>query len=337
MKVIYDLSELPNFGCVLSLGKFESIHKGHQQLIKEVAETTTDIIDGREDLIQELGENMAIVASAIMIFDPHPYTVLDKKSGYKPLFSVPEREHILNSLAESGQIPKIDYLIVQPFNKEFSEISPDDFCIWLFNKAWSVIVGEGYRFGRGREGTTEVLQLWASALGSGSFAIKHHASNALGGKISTSRIRELLAANKFAEAHSLLGFNFFVMGIVTRGKQLGRTIGIPTLNIYPPSDKFLPANGVYVTRTHINGVIYKSITNIGIRPTVTNTNGVNTADSISVETHLLDFHNNENESYGQSIKVEFLHFIRPEQRFPNLAALQSQIATDIKFTQAFHQ
>ena len=145
-----------------------------------------------------------------------------------------------------------------------------------------------------------------------------------GGEIvSTSRIRELLAENNFCAAERFLGFAFFIEGTVEKGRQVGRVLGFPTLNIYPPVDKFLPQNGVYATRTIIDGAAHASVTNIGISPTVSD------GSRFSVESHVLNFQSRE-ELYGTPIKVEFLRFIRPEKKFASTDELKMQIQKDIE-------
>jgi riboflavin kinase/FMN adenylyltransferase len=134
----------------------------------------------------------------------------------------------------------------------------------------------------------------------------------------------LLVENKLNEAATLLGFPFFIVGEVTKGRQLGRVIGFPTLNIYPPGEKFLPENGVYETRTLLGGVWMAGVTNIGLCPTVSD------CAKNSVETHIPDLQAKPDEMYGRQIKVELLRFIRPERHFDTIEELQSQIKTDIE-------
>jgi riboflavin kinase/FMN adenylyltransferase len=148
--------------------------------------------------------------------------------------------------------------------------------------------------------------------------------------ISTSQVRSLLlgdengslgVAPRLTQAADMLGFPFFVMGEVTRGRQLGRELGFPTLNLYPDGDKFLPRFGVYKTRTCLDGCFYEGITNIGLRPTVN-------ADEVlpTVETHLFDYNG---DAYGKEIRVEFLHFVRGEMKFASLDELKMRIASDV--------
>lgn len=304
MKIIRDMP-VPE-KCVLTVGKFESIHLGHRALINEVV--------GRA---KQIG-----AASAVMVFNPYPYSVFGD-AEYTPLFTEDERIHLLEGLG-------VDYLLVQTFDREFAALSPEDFCDKVFRdfKARVIIVGEGYCFGHGRKGNVNFLRERAEMFG----ATVHVIAPTLSGseKVSTSYIRSLLTANKLPEAQALLSFPFFVLGTTRKGRQIGREIGFPTMNLYPcdnDKSKFLPMDGVYATLTVIDGVSYRGITNVGFRPTVSEQKKCR-----SVETHLLESPDGltVREFYGQTIKTEFLHFIRPEKKFASIEELKAGIAEDIK-------
>ena len=291
--------------CVLAMGKFECIHLGHKDLIGEVT---------------RLAKN-ARMPSTVMVFDPHPIAVL-VDMDYKVLFTIEERAAILEGLG-------IDYMLVCPFNDKFAALSPAEFCDMLFDqlRAKIVVVGKEYRFGKWREGTVTVLQERAVSSGSMVYGITPNLQDSAFSdekkKISTSAIRSLISANRLPEATQLLGFPFFVQGVVSKGRQLGRELGFRTLNLYPPKDKFLPVDGVYASQVLVNGMVYQGITNVGLRPTVSSGETVRT-----VETHLLDYDGGD--LYGQEIRAELLYFIRPEQRFDSLEALKAQIHKDIE-------
>lgn len=286
--------------CVLTIGKFEGIHLGHRELINEVTRQA-----------KRLG-----IASAAMIFEPHPYIFLND-ADYKPLFTKDERVRIL----ESANLGHIFYC---PFDKNLMEMSAKSFCQMLFEKYGTklIVVGENYRFGKGRAGDIALLQAEAAAHGADVQVIPTFCGNSAN-TISTSGIRQHLTACSIPEANRQLGFPFFIMGTVAKGRQIGQTIGFPTINIYPPSDKFLPPDGVYATQTIINGITYMSVTNIGLRPTVDKEPKIR-----SVETHLLNYSGPD--LYGEQVKVEFLEFIRPERQFSSLDELKAQIAKDIQ-------
>ncbi|MCL1787325.1 MAG: riboflavin biosynthesis protein RibF [Defluviitaleaceae bacterium] len=296
---------------VLAIGKFEGLHLGHQALLREV-----------KNRAKAIGAK-----SAVMVFEPHPY-VFFVDPAYKPLFTHNERSHIFEGLG-------IDYLVYFPFDREFAAMPPADFCRLLFTDCKHVMVGENYKFGSRRTGDVALMRREAEAYGAQvqTVSMEKIPAQNIGTEgmapqaISTSHIRGLLSAGGIAEANALLGYPFFIMEKTAKGKQLGRTIGFPTLNIYPAEDKFLPADGVYDTNTVIDGKNYRGITNIGLRPTVNSESKVR-----SVETHLFDYPFGDRELYDTPIKVELTKFIRPEQQFTSLDELKAQLAKDILLT-----
>ena len=280
--------------CVLAIGKFEGIHLGHHALLAEVVRQA---------------KSMGLF-SAALVFEPHPYIYFND-AMYKPMFTNKERDELLTNIG-------VEHIFYCQFDSSFAALSPQDFCkkIFLEYNAKHVIVGENYRFGKNRSGDTLLLQ---------SEALKYDASVqtvSLEQQISTSNIRKFIMECNIGEAARQLGFPFFITGIVTQGKQLGRTIGFPTLNVYPSDEKFLPPDGVYATNTIINGKNFRGITNIGLRPTVKSDTTVR-----SVETYLTDYSGAD--LYGEYIKVELLDFIRPELKFNSLDELKIQIAEDV--------
>ncbi|MCL2527439.1 MAG: riboflavin biosynthesis protein RibF [Defluviitaleaceae bacterium] len=290
--------------CVLAMGKFESIHLGHRALINDIV--TLAKLEG--------------LASALMAFEPHPYRILSNP-GYKPLYTSLERACLVGGLG-------VDYLLEYPFSTELAALSPLKFSTILFEKlnAKAIVVGDGYRFGCNRSGTINNLREVASKYNAHVYVIHPQKSDETE-KTSTSTIRTLLSEGKFCKANALLGKPFFVMGETAKGRQLGRTIGFPTLNIYPGDEKYLPADGVYATNVTIESdagvLVHKGITNIGFRPTV-----AAKGEARSVETHLLDYTGGKGDMYGRQIEVEFLRFIRPEMKFESLEALKAQISRD---------
>jgi len=290
MKILTD--SIPK-DVVLTIGKFEGVHLGHQKLIGAVVKKA-----------KELDKK-----SAIIVFEPHPY-VFFGTSDQRLLLTDLERNHLLQGLG-------IDYILQFTFDANFAALTPEQFCRIIFENCKNVYVGEDYKFGNNRSGDVLFLRQEAK---------KYNATVdiiSLQDSISTSNIRSLISEGKIQETNSLLGFNYFSLGQTKQGKQLGRTIGFPTLNIYPPKDKLLPPNGVYQTITTVNDQIYKSITNIGLRPTVEN------VTTPAIETHLLDYKKNE-ELYNKFIKVEFTRFVRPEIKFASVDELIKQITEDIK-------
>ena len=312
--VVNNLNDLPN-SCLLAVGKFESLHLGHQALLKNL-----EIVAKKEDL-----------PIAIMSFDPHPYIALSD-TNYKPMFMLDEWIHLYNY--QLGLLEM--FLLQQKFDVEFATLSPEIFCEKLFQKAKIIAVGENFRFGHKREGTVKLLCELATHYNCKVIVTNNLHFSAIENNleiISTSHIRKLLIAGQMQEAKQLLGFPFFALGTIIKGKQIGRTIGFPTANIYPCEKKFLPQDGVYSTNITIyketeKPISYLGITNIGTRPTVCE------SKVRSVETHILEFKQGQaiyqNELYGQIAKVEFIRFIRPERRFESLIELKEQITKDIQ-------
>ncbi len=309
--------------CVLTVGKFESVHLGHQKLFSEVLR-----------LSKELN-----LPSGAVTFDPHP-NMLFGSPDYRPLFTAAERAYIMEGLG-------LDYMLVFPFDAAFAAQSPEEFCAKLFNNlnAAAVVVGEGFRFGKNGAGTPEILRREAARH---SAAHKHTGTNDIhdasrqnmarvlviphqstdgGEKVSTSDIRKLITNRELEKAAEVMGFPFFIMGTVTHGKQIGRTMGFPTVNLLTARDKLLPPDGVYATRTFLGDKSFRSITNIGVRPTVQQTTLPGETASRTVESFLIGFNG---DLYNTSLRTEFLRFIRPEKKFANIDELRAQITKDIE-------
>jgi len=298
MKLVID--SIPN-DIVLAIGKFEGLHLGHQLLINDIIKKA-----------HEIGKK-----SAVMVFEPHPY-VLFAESARGLILTAVERDVFLDNLG-------VDYLLQFTFDKHFANLSPEQFCQLVFTNCKHVHVGENYKFGKNRAGDALRMQQEAQKFNATVEVIKMQEG------ISTSQIHTLLSAANIQEANNLLGYTFHIVGQTKKGKQLGRTIGFPTLNIYPPENKLLPPDGVYQTVTSFDNETYCSITNIGLRPTVDSTGKVR-----SVETHLFGYEKNE-ELYNTPIKVEFTRFIRPEIKFASLDELKAQITKDIRVCPTYFQ
>lgn len=296
MTVIRDMA-MPE-ACTLTLGKFESLHRGHQYLMEETIR-----------LAKQRG-----LPSAVMAFEPHPRRVLSDPS-YKPMFTPAERRYILRGT-------EIDYWVECPFDHAFANRSAEDFCTLLFGSlhARVLVVGECFRFGKERAGSVEMLIQTGRRYDAEVSVLAHRSEN--GQKIGTSAIRELILAHDMRKTAKGLGFSFFVMGEVRHGDRIGREMGFPTVNILPGADKLLPPDGVYVTRTRLGERLIDSITNVGVRPTIKDSR-----NERRVESFLLNF---DGEVYGQEIITEFIDYIRPERQFENIGALKSQIAEDIR-------
>jgi riboflavin kinase/FMN adenylyltransferase len=234
------------------------------------------------------------------------------------LFTQAERAFILKNL-------NVDYIEKYNFNAGFMAQTPEAFFIRLINdfNVKAIMIGEGYRFGKNRTGTAETIKSLAKKNNINAIILPCVNTDSNKNKISTSDIRGFLSAGSLTEAEDLLGFPFFICGKVAHGKKIGKKLGFPTVNIIPAADKFLPKDGVYTTQVHRNGEIIKGVTNIGLRPSFD--------DGIirTVETFLLDFNG---EMYGEDIRIDLKHYLRPEKKFENLEDLKTQIEKDVEQT-----
>jgi len=284
---------------VLTLGVFDGLHLGHQLIMRTVVER-------------------ARAASAVptaITFDPHPRAVLHPESA-PPLLQTFDQK------IEAFGVLGIEQAIVIRFDAEFAQVSAEDFLRDVVRErlqAREVYLGRGFAFGRGREGNIELLRAVSGRLG---FRADEVAEVSLRGRrISSSRIREMLAAGRVNLARRMLGRPYGVEGRVVRGDERGRTLGFPTANLQP-QNRVIPQAGVYVTATLIEGVWRQSVTNVGTRPTFTGAR----ATEPSVETFVMDW---QGDLYGDVVRVRFLHRLRAERKFASVAELKAQIDRDV--------
>ena len=285
---------------VLSLGKFDGLHRGHELLMEYMAEKKQE----RKDL-----------KAVIFTFDIPPRGQFSDVP-VQVLTTNQEKMKLFESIG-------IDYLIECPFTREIMCMEPETFIekIALQLNVKYMVVGTDFRFGHKRRGDYHLLQQYAGHYG---YEVKVVDKMQDGGRdISSTFVREEIAAGNMERANELLGYEFFVEGTVLHGKKIGRAVlGIPTINLIPPKDKLLPPFGVYVTVTEHQGKIYPGITNVGCKPTIEGEN------PIGVETHLFDV---TEEMYGEEVKVSFLTRVRSERKFPDLEGLIAQMKQDIQY------
>ncbi len=286
---------------VISLGKFDGIHRGHELLMERLAEKK------REGL-----------KAAIFTFDIPPRRNVQHVEA-KVLTTNEEKMHIFEEMG-------IDYLIECPFTEEVMHMEPEDFIRMLVERLHvkCIVAGEDFRFGHNRRGDYRMLQEYAGKLGYEALILKKMKEDAR--DISSTFVREEIAAGNIEKANHLLGYRYFVKGMVKHGNQIGRTIGIPTINLIPPEEKLLPPFGVYVSEVVIGEERYQGVTNVGCKPTIEGNNPV------GVETYLLDFHENV---YDRIVTVEFISKIRAEHKFENIEALKEQMENDIAYAEAY--
>lgn len=280
----------------VTLGNFDGIHLGHRQLIN------TTLSEAKEKGLR----------SVVFSFYPHPMFVFENRE-HKALIMGPDEKKL--SIEEMG----LDVYIEYPFDKEFAAMAPEVFAVEIIFKRLKckvLVVGENYKFGAKQKGDYKLLM----ELGKKHDVKVIYVPSVMyeGERVSSTRVRKALIDKDISLANNLLTVPYFIYGEVVKGKQLGRTIGFPTINIVPDPQKLFPPNGVYATKSLYNGEMYFGVTNVGINPTV------NGASKI-VETYLFDF---KKVVYGEYVKTYIFHFIRPEQKFPSVDALQNQMVRD---------
>ncbi|GAO44567.1 bifunctional riboflavin kinase/FAD synthetase [Flavihumibacter petaseus] len=305
MQVHRNIQELPAFrNAIVTIGTFDGVHLGHRSIIGQL-KAVAEAVNGE---------------TVIITFHPHPRRIVGKEAqSVQLLTSLPEK---ISLLREAG----IDHLVVVPFTQDFASQAPEDYVETFLVKRFTphtLIIGYDHRFGRNRGGDFQLLEQYAA---SGLFSLVEIPAKLLEtATISSTRIRTALLEGDIRLATSLLGHPYFFEGIVVKGNQLGRTIGFPTANLQlTDNEKLIPANGVYaVTVERIDPSTglktqLKGMMNIGVRPTV---DGLNR----TIEVNILDF--NE-DIYGEYLQITFHQWLRAEQKFDGLPALQAQLAHD---------
>lgn len=299
MIIINSLKEIKNIDkSVVTIGKFDGIHKGHTVLIEKAV-----------DLAKK--ENLK---SIVFTFKNNPISYFSNILT-REIITEDEKMDKLKSLG-------VDVVIDIPFNKEMAQISAENFVKEILVDKLGVkklIIGHDFAFAKNREGTPAVLEILGKKYGFTVDVIGPVTINNI--RVSSTYVKDLIYAGRVEEVKSYLGRNYFIEGQVIPAKQLGRTIGFPTANIKLEENLIIPKRGIYATKVHIGNDIYFGATNIGYNPTV---NG----EKMSIETNILKF--NE-DIYGKTIKLEFLERIRDEKKFKDLNELKIQLKMDTNY------
>ena len=288
---------------IFALGFFDGVHLGHQALFAAC----------RRMAEQEQG-----IPSAVT-FGNHPDALV---FGREPALINTWQDRL--RLFEEYGIHSVEIL---PFDKKMMVMPWQEFFTFLKDglQAGGIVCGNDFCFGYKGEGTPEKLQQACAAAGIPCQVVPEQTVH--GVRISSTHIRNLLEQGQMEEAIAFLGHPHVLTGLVKHGKQLGRTIGIPTANLELPKDLVIPRFGVYACKALVRGNWYPAVTNVGIRPTVS-------GEGITVEPWILNF---EGDIYGSQITLEFYEFLRPEEKFPDLQALQQEIRRNAEQTLAFFE
>ena len=308
MKIFRSSAEVPeNFGpSIVTIGNFDGVHVGHRQIMRRVVA-----------LARERG-----CVPTVLTFDPHPARVLAPERAPKLLMTMDQR---LRAMEAEG----IEAVFSIPFSIEFAKWTPEEFVERILAgalKARVVLVGEDFRFGYRQEGNLDTLRELGERFGFTLEAVRGIARR--GERISSTIIRKLVVEGAVSRACRMLGAPFALEGVVVRGQGIGSKQTVPTLNL-APDNEVLPKTGVYVTRTRDigSGRQWKSITNVGYRPTFE-------GQGLTVETFLLD---PLDDPHPEHIEVSFLSFVRDERKFETPEALKKQILRDAGVAGRLHR
>jgi riboflavin kinase/FMN adenylyltransferase len=286
---------------VVTIGTFDGVHTGHKKILEQLMKSAHEME----------------CESLVLTFFPHPRIVLQEGTELKQLNTLDEKIELLENLG-------IDNLVIHPFDKEFSRLTAEEFVkdvlVTIF-KAKKIIIGYDHRFGRNRTADINNLIDFGNKYKFDVAQISAKEINEV--SVSSTKIRAALTEGNIELANTFLGHTYSLTGTVTKGKQLGRTIGFPTANIKIDEDyKLIPAHGVYIAKSIINQKTVYGMMNIGTKPTVDGT-------TQTIEIHFFDL--NEN-LYNEKITISLLKRIRSEQKFESLDALKKQLHLDQKIS-----
>ena len=296
MKVTKDLKNaISSRPSILTLGTFDGVHKGHRKIIS--------------NLKSEAKRNN--LRSIILTFFPHPRNIVSSEI-IKSISTIDEKIKIFSDLG-------IDELIIQKFDKSFASMDAKEFIELLVNnlKIKKIIVGYNHRFGKNRSADINVLKDFSLKYDFEVLEIKAFEVENI--KISSTKIRDAIQQGNINLCNNYLGYNFNINGDVVKGKSIGKSLGFPTANIKIVEEyKIMPKNGVYLVRCFFEKEKLYGMMNIGFNPTFG-------SNDKTLEVNIFDF---DKDLYGETIRIEFLNFIREEIKFENVELLQNQLIKD---------
>ena len=297
MEIISDINHQALPPSVATIGFFDGVHRGHRFLINQVKEVADK--DG--------------LYSALVTFPMHPRQVI--QTTYRPQLLSSPKEKL--ELLETTQV---DYCLLLPFTQELSLLSAREFMQLLRNKfnIHTLVIGYDHRFGHNRSESFEDYCRYGEELNI--YMVRARAYTDGEDKISSSVIRQLLKEGKVSQAAQFLGYNYYLDGTVVDGYKVGRKIGFPTANLQVDcSDKLIPSEGVYAVYVYVEGKKWAGMLNIGHRPTINNGNNV------SIEVNILNF---SEDIYHKEMRIEFVKYLRPEEKYGTIDELIAQMHKD---------
>jgi riboflavin kinase/FMN adenylyltransferase len=310
MKVLYRLEDVPHDHNwpVATIGNFDGVHLGHQQLMRDLVKRALKIGG----------------IPTVITFHPHPLQVLAPNNAPRQIQTLEQKLATIESLG-------IQLVLIIPFDLQFARTSARDFVneiLWGKLHLKEIYVGPNFAFGYRREGSFNLLKEIGEEKG---FLVgKIHQVQYRGSRVSSTAIRQALIAGQVGLARRLLARPYSLAGTIIHGTATGAGIRVPTANLDTTND-LIPRRGVYVTMLTVDGRRRRSVSNIGVRPTISRA-----ASSVptSIETHVLDFHE---DVYGRKVTLEFLVRLRDERRFPGTDALFAQIQKDVRRARRYFQ
>jgi riboflavin kinase/FMN adenylyltransferase len=300
MRVVPGLDSWPrSLACgAVALGVFDGVHTGHRAIISNVIELSGDL------------------ASCVVTFDPHPSVVLGRPSP-EFLTSFEQKCSIMERLS-------LDALVLQRFSPEFAALPHEDFSHALHSRLGPkhVVVGQNFHYGKGGAGDASTLNVEGERLGFKVTALLPVVVD--GTAVSSTAIRALIKQGRLDEACRMLGRSYSIRGVVVRGDGRGRSLGFPTANVEVRAGQLVPPYGVYAARAVLRGTVFPAMLNLGTRPTFV-------LGGRTLEVHIIGF---SGSIYGDTLDVEFIQYLRPEQRFEHTSDLTRQMSRDREDAQA---
>jgi riboflavin kinase/FMN adenylyltransferase len=302
MRIHKGLHNLPKFNnAVLTIGTYDGVHFGHQQIIKRLNDIANEI-DGE---------------SVLLTFDPHPRLILHPEDDTLKLIStIDEKEELLSSF-------DLNHLVIAEFSKDFASMEAQEYVEKILINNFhpkKIVIGYDHQFGKDRKGDINLLRALSSAY---NYEVEEISAQTLDEiKVSSTKVRNYLLEGKITEANLLLAHPFTIKGKVVHGDKIGRVLGFPTANIdISHPHKLIPASGVYAVKIKIDNTFYKGALSIGYRETVFDNS------KLTIEVFILDF---DGDLYNKHLDIIFVDFLRPQIKYDNWDLLKIQIEKDVE-------